>query len=211
MTTKSEVAGLIERRFRHKKRGTVYSLIGEAELQASSDLLCDGSEMVIYRGEDGKVWARQIDEFHDGRFEEIEGLSHPHEASGEVVQEDYTAGIELWFFRELSDDQRRKLIELTLGKDCAEEAKPHAWQRLCLKRILRAHRLAHSGVGNVVASERKQIDFDSAAALSAERELRNKLDWLCHTDEVWPLVEAYRAALSTTEPVELQTDREKGA
>jgi hypothetical protein len=55
---------------RHKKRGTTYTVIGEAELQMAHDLV-DGASLVIYQGEDGKWWAREEGEFDDGRFEEI--------------------------------------------------------------------------------------------------------------------------------------------
>lgn len=48
--------------------------------------------------------------------------------------------------------------------------------------------------------EGEVLDFDSPAALHAEKELRHKLAWLCHLDEVWPLVEAYRSVLSTRPP-----------
>lgn len=54
-------------RWRHVKRGTFYTEIGRAELQMAADVV-DGSELVIYRGNDGKWWARQEDEFYDGRF-----------------------------------------------------------------------------------------------------------------------------------------------
>ena len=57
-------------RWRHKKRGTVYTEIGTAELQMATDLV-DGSFLTIYQGDDGKLWARQEDEFHDGRFETV--------------------------------------------------------------------------------------------------------------------------------------------
>jgi hypothetical protein len=59
------------KRWRHVKRGTVYEEIGRAELQIATLDLVDGSDLVIYRGEDGKLWARQEDEFLDGRFVEI--------------------------------------------------------------------------------------------------------------------------------------------
>ena len=55
-------------RYRHVKRGTVYEIVGEAELQTNADNLVDGSQMMVYRGEDGKLWCRHYDEFHDGRF-----------------------------------------------------------------------------------------------------------------------------------------------
>ena len=60
-------------RYRHKKRGTVYEVIGEAELQTNTDNLVDGSQMMVYRGEDGKLWCRHYDEFHDGRFAAAKG------------------------------------------------------------------------------------------------------------------------------------------
>lgn len=55
-------------RYRHVKRGTVYEVVGEAELQMNADNLVDGSQMMVYRGEDGRLWCRHYDEFHDGRF-----------------------------------------------------------------------------------------------------------------------------------------------
>jgi hypothetical protein len=60
-----------DRQWRHIKRGTLYTEIGRAELQIATLDLVDGSFLVIYRGEDGKLWARQEDEFEDGRFEEV--------------------------------------------------------------------------------------------------------------------------------------------
>lgn len=54
--------------WKHVKRGTVYEVIGRAELQMSHDLLVDGSEMIVYRGDDGKLWCREEGEFMDGRF-----------------------------------------------------------------------------------------------------------------------------------------------
>lgn len=57
--------------WQHKKRGTVYEVIGEAELQCATHDPSEGDELVIYRGDDGKLWARMRDEFHDGRFEAL--------------------------------------------------------------------------------------------------------------------------------------------
>lgn len=61
-------------RYRHVKRGTEYEVIGLASLQIATGDLVDGSSLVIYRGEDGQLWAREEGEFHDGRFVEVE---HP--------------------------------------------------------------------------------------------------------------------------------------
>jgi len=54
---------------RHKKRGTVYQVMYDtAILQATGNKLND-ARAVIYRDEEGQVWVRPYDEFHDGRFE----------------------------------------------------------------------------------------------------------------------------------------------
>lgn len=64
-----------EGKWRHLKRGTVYEVIGTAELQAGQ-LQLEHAELVIYRGEDGKLWARNSAEFHDGRFAPATPASH---------------------------------------------------------------------------------------------------------------------------------------
>lgn len=57
---------------RHVKRGTSYEVIGEAELQQASRFgPTEGDRLTIYRGEDGKLWARASSEFEDGRFEPV--------------------------------------------------------------------------------------------------------------------------------------------
>jgi hypothetical protein len=58
--------------WRHVTRGTEYQIIGSAMLQASTGRPGDGTTLILYRGEDGKVWARAIGEFHDGRFVSVE-------------------------------------------------------------------------------------------------------------------------------------------
>lgn len=52
---------------RHVKRGTEYRLIGTARIQSEIPLV-DDSEVEIYVGKDGDLWARRKIEFHDGRF-----------------------------------------------------------------------------------------------------------------------------------------------
>lgn len=74
------------RRVRHRKRGSTYEVLGEAELQISgtsyrlgdseplhgADVFNEGDTLVVYRCEEtGKLWLRSPDEFRDGRFEEI--------------------------------------------------------------------------------------------------------------------------------------------
>jgi len=64
---------------RHKKRGTIYRVIGEGKIQASrwfykvADIAVpvDMCEMTIYEGEDGQVYVRPTSEFNDGRFEDL--------------------------------------------------------------------------------------------------------------------------------------------
>jgi hypothetical protein len=70
------------RRVRHKKRGSVYDVLGEGEVQISrghggnslkkeSRRLVEGDTLTVYQGTDGKLWLRFPDEFNDGRFEEL--------------------------------------------------------------------------------------------------------------------------------------------
>lgn len=54
--------------WRHKKRGTAYQRLGGAEVQSSGPIK-DGDVLTIYLDMYGKLWARPVEEFHDGRFE----------------------------------------------------------------------------------------------------------------------------------------------
>jgi hypothetical protein len=59
-------------RYRHKKRGTTYQVIGVASSQVVGEPIGEGSQAVVYRSEDdGSLWVRPYDEFHDGRFEQL--------------------------------------------------------------------------------------------------------------------------------------------
>ncbi len=55
---------------RHKARGSSYQLIGGATIQTAGKL-ADMDAVVIYRNEDGTLWARSPSEFFDGRFDEV--------------------------------------------------------------------------------------------------------------------------------------------
>lgn len=57
-----------EERYRHKKRGTCYTLIGVGRAQGA---LHDEDPVVLYRGDDGGLWVRHQVEFCDGRFEKL--------------------------------------------------------------------------------------------------------------------------------------------
>jgi hypothetical protein len=57
--------------YRHKQRGGAYTVVGRACLQTSRPIE-DDQELVVYRGQDGRLWARPFGEFYDGRFERIQ-------------------------------------------------------------------------------------------------------------------------------------------
>jgi hypothetical protein len=59
------------RRWRHKKRGSTYTEVDRALLQAATGPVGEGAVLVIYRDDQGRLWARQESEFEDGRFEEV--------------------------------------------------------------------------------------------------------------------------------------------
>lgn len=61
---------------RHVKRETDYQVIGVALLQTEI-LLQDDARLIVYRGEDGELWARRAVEFADGRFERLPPGSDP--------------------------------------------------------------------------------------------------------------------------------------
>jgi Lar family restriction alleviation protein len=55
---------------RHKSTGGEYQLLGHGAIQTTMPLE-DHDEVAIYRGRDGRLWARAKMEFQDGRFERI--------------------------------------------------------------------------------------------------------------------------------------------
>jgi len=57
--------------WRHRKRGAEYEVIGGATAQASTGPITDDTEVVVYRGPDGRLWVRPVTEFTDGRFEPV--------------------------------------------------------------------------------------------------------------------------------------------
>lgn len=64
--------------WRHRKRGSIYSKVGSAIVQAETPLQ-DGDITTLYQGVDGKWFVRPPTEFEDGRFEPLEapaGFGH---------------------------------------------------------------------------------------------------------------------------------------
>lgn len=55
--------------FRHLKSRGVYEVLGTGTVQTARPL-GDDDHVVVYKGEDGRLWVRDFQEFHDGRFEE---------------------------------------------------------------------------------------------------------------------------------------------
>lgn len=61
----------MSQRWRDKKRGTYYTEVGLAALQ-TAEPIPDGTALIVYRGDDGLLWARPSTEFKDGRFERVD-------------------------------------------------------------------------------------------------------------------------------------------
>jgi|GEM_PF-4625087 len=78
---------VVVERYRHLKRGTVYEVVGTAELQAEQ-LQGDHAALTIYRGENSKLWARNTAEFHDGRFERLAAPAQTPERADPVREAD---------------------------------------------------------------------------------------------------------------------------
>lgn len=119
-------------RYRHKKRGTEYTLIGVGRAQGE---LQDDDPVVLYRGDDGGLWVRHQVEFCDGRFEEIPALATREEAPAEVGELvgliDYLENMRA---ETVTDEGREIMSEwinaLRAQPPAREDAQPVAWMRL---------------------------------------------------------------------------------
>lgn len=57
----------------HKKRGTVYETVGEADVQCGRPI-AEGDRVMVYRDAySGHLYVRPVAEFNDGRFVEVNG------------------------------------------------------------------------------------------------------------------------------------------
>lgn len=137
--------------WQHVKRGTTYEVIGTAELQMSNDLLVDGSEMVVYRGDDGKLWAREEGEFTDGRFV----LATP-KPEGETVTDDG------WVMVPRKPTQ--EMIDNAFDFETPEERRRGIWQ--CM--------IAASPKQAPVAGEARQQRIDAIWSLLVEADDENR-------------------------------------
>lgn len=57
--------------WQHIRSKCVYELIGTASIKTEQPLE-DMASVVVYRGENGSLWARRRDEFNDGRFRQVD-------------------------------------------------------------------------------------------------------------------------------------------
>jgi hypothetical protein len=59
-------------KWRHTRTGGEYAEVGRAGLHIDKhNRVCEGDTLVIYQGDDGRLWAREAGEFGDGRFEPL--------------------------------------------------------------------------------------------------------------------------------------------
>jgi len=80
---------------RHIKRGSTYSAIGPALLQASAPCV-EPDEMMVYRAESGELWVRPLAEFTDGRFEALTTPPAPLPSEEDDLRAAREAAVEAW-------------------------------------------------------------------------------------------------------------------
>lgn len=140
--------------FRHKKRGTLYTLIGVGRVQGT---LADEDPVVLYRGENGGLWARHQAEFCDGRFEHIGGkpeavASSATDTSGKAAERIAELEAEIKKVREAF---AKPIVQATLRGICERlvediKARPGLPERFHTGGIVNVGKNAHMGGGEAV-------------------------------------------------------------
>jgi hypothetical protein len=163
-------------RYRHVKRGTVYEIVGRAELQTAGpgvDILQDGDILVVYRGGDGKLWARKESEFNDGRFEPIAASPEPVPATNQAGEVEGAIRIAVWNAcrdRGMGQDNATMLVREVLAQPVltAALATQPATSQEELRKAFRTAAQGHGRAGSADLPGGPDMSMDDAADVYAE-------------------------------------------
>lgn len=72
--------------WRHKKRGSLYTVMGSCHIEATQTLA-----LLYYASADESWWVRPVSEFLDGRFERVWPARYQCEACRDTGYKDYAA------------------------------------------------------------------------------------------------------------------------
>jgi hypothetical protein len=83
-------------RWKHKVRGSLYKEVGKATIQCAAPIQ-EGQEVVVYQDAQGRLYARPMGEFLDGRFDAV-----PWPKTDDVLTMDQVFDC-IWFERQRQD------------------------------------------------------------------------------------------------------------